>query len=102
MFLVGRVLARWISACWIVGSILPATARATFSCRSKISSRVSSKRWVQIGRLSAGVGLAGAQPYIPPDVEALRLESLGEDLGPRLVLAIVAEEDVRHAQPRWQ
>jgi hypothetical protein len=32
--------------------------------------------------------------YVPPDAEPLPFERFREDLGPRLVLAVVGEEDV--------
>jgi len=43
------------------------------------------------------ISLADAKTHIPPDLEALSLERLGEDLGARLILAIVGKKDVWHA-----
>lgn len=47
------------------------------------------------------VGLARRQADIPPDIETLHIERIGEQLSPRLIFAVVGTEDVRHVRPRW-
>ncbi len=42
------------------------------------------------------VGFAGPERRIPPDVEPLRRECLGEAARDGLILAVVGEEDVGH------
>ena len=47
------------------------------------------------------VGLAGTQRGVPPDVEALALEGFGKLPGSRLIVAVIRQEDVGQAGPRF-
>jgi hypothetical protein len=46
------------------------------------------------------MGLARAQAHVPPDLEALGLEGIREELRAGLVFAVIGKEDVGHAGPR--